>query len=469
MTFRSLVLTTVFAAVALPGLAFAYDSDAAADVYSRPRPDYDARGVRLGSFVLFPTLTAGVGYEDNVFNVSDTLTPKEDFELFVSPAFKLNSDWGRHQLNIRAESKSYFYQSFSSEDYTDWAVAADARIDIVSGTDLSFRAGYRDEHETRGTVEADFSFDRTEYTRWDAGASLNHVGNFFRGSVGFDYSQTDYDDASSRTTLPAYVTTPICPSGTAVPTAVGISFRTCNNDDRDLRDLSAFLKLGLAISPGYAVFVRGVYNDRDFTGKNPWNFGGGQPVNLEVDDANYNRDSSGWEGHLGVDFELSRLLTGEAYVGYEEQEFDDHPYAPLATTRKLPSIDGFTFGADLKWFPTMLTTVSFDAKREIKSNPFVEGLLTSGSGITSDRFDLRVDHELMRNVVLFAKVGYGQDDYEGTSTRQDDIIKGGVGALFLINNNFHLTASYDFVDRDSNVSNLDYQNNMFLLSVTGKL
>lgn len=462
---------SVFSALALPTAAMAYDADPSADVYSRPRADFDARGVRLGSFVLFPTVTAGLGYVDNAFNVSDSSVPgpQEDFQLYLAPALKLNSDWGRHQLNIRAESKSYFYQDFNSEDYTDWAVGADARIDIAQGTNVALRGAYRDQRETRGTVEADFSFDRAERTEWEAGLSLNHVANRFRGSIGFDYSDTDFDDVLSRNSLPGYLSTAVCPSGTTAPVVLGAGIRRCNNDDRDVQGFEAFAKVGMAVAPGYAVFVRGTYNDRDYTSANPWNFGGGQPVGLEVDDANFNRDSNGWGGHLGLDFELTRLLTGEAFIGYEEQEFDAHPHGPLATTRKLPSIDGFTFGADLKWFPSMLTTVSLGLSRDIKDNSFVEAGLTSGAGITSDRYDLRVDHELMRNVVMFAKVGFGQDDFEGGSLRQDDFFTGGLGALFLINNNFHLTASYDFIDRDSNQANLDYQNNMFLLSVTGKL
>jgi hypothetical protein len=444
-------MLTALAAVALPHAAFAFDPDKSADVMSRPRPEFDARGVRLGSFMLFPSITAGVAYHDNVFNVSDALLPQEDFLFTLTPTLKLNSDWGRHALNLFAESKSYFYQDFSDEDRTDWKVGGDARLDIFGGTNLTIDGVYEEQTEARSTDPTFAQFDQNEFSHWGVGATLNHVGGRFRGSIGTRYDETDFDDTRRRfvnavNLFPA--ADPFCPTG-----RLAGQFLTCNNDDRDRAIWESFVKLGYAISPGYAVFVRGKYNDRDFNSGNP-SFG-----NLEVDDTGVNRDSSGWGVEAGVDFEVARLVTGEVFLGYAEQDYD---------AAVLRDTDAFTFGANLQWYASMLTTVTFDVSRKIEDTTDVASMLAGSSGFISDRYGVRVDHELMRNVILYGKVGFGQDEYQ-LIAREDDVLNAGLGALFLVNNNLHVTASYDFVDRDSNVPVFDYSNNVFQLTLTGKL
>lgn len=465
MKTKTLALLTALAAVSLPHAAYAFDPDKSADVMSRPRPEFDARGVRLGSFMLFPSLSAGVAYHDNVFNVNAATPASEDFLFTLTPSLKLNSNWGRHALNFHAESKSYFYQDFSSEDRTDWKVGGDARIDIFGGTNLTVDAMYEEVSEPRGTdPTGPVFFDLTEYSHWGVGGALNHVGGRFRGSLGARYDEFDYDDVAALVPVP-FNPSAQCPNGAITPVPVQpAGVKLCNNDDRDRAVFSAFIKGGFELTPGYAVFLRGKYNDRDFTSRNPWVFGGGQPVGLEVSDQNRNHDSTGWGVDLGVDFELARLLVGEVFIGYAEQDYDRHPFlaAPAAT---FADTDAFTFGVNLQWYASMLTTVTFNAGRSIEDS---QDVLTGASGFISDRYGVRVDHELMRNVVLYSKVGFGQDEYQ-QSIRQDDILSAGLGAVFLVNNNLHVTASYDYIDRDSNLAVFDYDNNVFQLTLTGKL
>lgn len=449
MKLKALALMTALSAVALPPAAFAFDPDKGADVLSRPRPEFDARGIRLGSFLVFPSISAGAAYHDNVFNVSDALVPQEDFLFILTPEVSLNSDWGRHAVNLHAQANSYFYQDFSDEDRTDWKVNGDFRFDIIGGTNLVVDAVYEELVEPRSTDPFTTSLEMTEYSHWGVGSGLNYDGGRFVGSLGARYDEYDFDDVRGRVANPApLVATAFCPTGVGAGQIL-----VCNNDDRDRAQTEAFLKLGYALSPGYSVFVRGKYNDRDFNSANP-SFGG-----QEVDDSGINRDSSGWGVDAGMDFEVTRLLHGEAFIGYAEQDYD---------SVALQDTDTFTYGANLQWYASMLTTVTLTAGRTIEDTLDSQTISLGSSGFISDRIALRVDHELMRNVVLFGKIGYGQDDYQ-LAVRQDDLLSGGLGAIFMVNNNLHLTASYDFLDRDSNDAQFDYSNNILQLSLTGKL
>ena len=458
MKFKSLALASVFAAVALPHAALALDPDMTMDVYSRPRPDFDARGVRLGSFMLYPTLALGVSYDDNVFNLPDSAgaNVQEDFAFTVNPALNLRSNWSRHAFNIMAESVSFFYQDLDDEDHTDWGVKGDARFDITGSTNFAVDAHYKAASEDRSISQDVITslFERGDLDTWGVGASINHRANRFRGSIGVRYDDYDYEDVTRLTANTVAVgANAFCPTGLLVG-----QFLTCNEDDRDFNQVEVSAKVGYEVSPGYALFIRGRYDERDYDSANP-SFAGG-----ELDDANRNKDSEAYSVEGGVDFELTRLLTGEVFVGYTNREYDAHPTVPALS---FADTDAFTWGVDLNWYPTMMTTVSFDASRKIEeSNDST--LASSTSGIISDRYGVRVDHELLRNLVIYGKIGFGSDEFEAT-TREDDLFIGGLGAVFLINNNLHLSASYDYVDRDSNNALLDMTDNAFRLSLTGKL
>ena len=70
------------------------------------------------------------------------------------------------------------------------------------------------------------------------------------------------------------------------------------------------------------------------------------------------------------------------------------------------------------------------------------------------QYTINVDwtHELLRNLLLNANIGYVRDDYEGTS-RSDNTLLAGGGVTYLINRHLSLEATYDYNDRDSDANN----------------
>ena len=172
------------------------DGDGGADVMTRARPEYDARGVRVGTFFLYPSLAGGFGYSSNVFNDSSNLT---DYFYSISPQLKFQSAWARHALNLSAESKGFWYSNQVGENRTEWNLGADARIDIMRGSDIGAKAHFTLESEPRGTdltggLLADDPAEPTQLSRTGFGAEFNHTLNRVRISLGASLEQIDYDD-----------------------------------------------------------------------------------------------------------------------------------------------------------------------------------------------------------------------------------------------------------------------------------
>src|SRR5262245_52290573 len=86
-------------------------------VRDRPRPEYDAAGIRWGGFRLVPELITAVEFNDNVF-ATDTVTD-EDIIFHLDPKADLRSQWSNHELNFSLAAPSRFYNDFDENNTTD--------------------------------------------------------------------------------------------------------------------------------------------------------------------------------------------------------------------------------------------------------------------------------------------------------------------------------------------------------------
>ncbi len=404
------------------GLARAGSTDiSSSDIYSRARPEYDPAGVRAGSFFLYPSLTSGAGMNGNVFNDSSNA---QDMFYSVNTGLKLQSAWSRHELAVAAQTSSVWFSEQITENRTDWDLSARMRLDVMRGTEISVDGHTARAHEARGTdvtggLEAGDPAEPTAYSRNGFDVELEHAFNRVRLSLGGGIAQFDFDD------------TP----------AVQPSFPlTINNDDRDQTTTVAFAKTAIEAWSDTAVFMRGTLSTSDFI--------------AEVDDGGFNRDSSELAVDGGLEFSFTNVLVGEVSAGYAQKSFDDPAFAAAAEV---------SVNVGLKWFPSMLTTISVDASRS-----FEDTSVAAAPGFLSTRGGVGLDHELLRNFILSGRVAYETNAYPGIE-RNDNIMKGSLSGRYLINNNLHLDAGWEFVDRNSSSLPFEYSTGQFQFSLTGKM
>lgn len=164
-------------------------------------------------------------------------------------------------------------------------------------------------------------------------------------------------------------------------------------------------RVSYAISPDVAVFVQARQADLDYLQDN--------------------RDGTQTTVDAGVNFELGAPFRGEIAVGQFTDERDDPTFGDT---------DGLNVAGNLKWFPTELTTVTFRANRGVID----PGLATSATAVNTG-FGVRVDHELLRNVLLFGNLRQETNEYEGSAIdREDDALSLAVGGAYKMNRNMHL-------------------------------
>lgn len=363
-------------------------------VPDRPRPAYEATGIRAGGFILLPRVEAGLGYVSNVYSAS--VDPQGDFYAFLAPSIVARSDWVRHGVRLEAGAEFQRYFKLGEENHTDWYVEGEGRYDIVGDSNVAlisrvaktteprYAEGFPDDAGEPVPIRTTAVTARGTYQ----GARVRLIG-------AASFTRLDYKDVDSL-------------SGGRV--------------DQDYRDRRIYRISGrgeYAFTPDTAAFVqlshaRIKYNH--FT--------------LPVD----NRSADENQILAGLSMDLSGVLRGTIGAGYVERKFDLAQYGKS---------DGFVADMRLQYFVTDLTTVTATAHRYLR-----DSAVRGSPGYFDNQVGLRVDHELLRNLLLFVQAEYRHDKYQRID-RRDNIAFVGGGARYLMNPSWELGSRIEYTDRSS--------------------
>ena len=373
-------------------------------VRGRSRPDYEALGGRVGSFIVYPKVTVGEFYNDNIFATEDDEV--DDFITVIEPTVQVKSDWGRHALSFEGGAEIGLYADESDENYQDYFAGAAGRVDVTEATYLGANGSFQHLHEERGSPDDVRGEEPTEFDRF--GGRLKGFHDLGRVNLTLEGGilRFDFDDVDA--------------AGGEI-----------NNDDRDRDRYDGSLRVGYEIVPEYEAFVRGGYDVIDYDDSE--------------DDNGFDRDSEGFGVVGGVKIDFGGLIFGDFFAGYSYRNYDDSD---------LKTVDGVDVGADFTWNVTPLTTITAGVARIIEETTQVDA-----SGFYATTGTVGVDHELLRNLIVGASGGVENDNYKGID-REDWIYTAGASVDYFLNRHVFMGANYNFRHRNSDVTGIDdyYEN-----------
>lgn len=360
-------------------------------------------GGRLGDFFFYPSAEADGDWDSNVFFAPH---PKSDFVYSLRPGLSVNSDWGTNQLNFLAGAEVRRFATQVSENQTNYNLATNGRLDILHGEYIDAGVGFRNAHDERfAPSSAPTQVRPTEYQ--ESSGRLKFVRE--RGVVGLQMNgNLDYYTYDN------------------VLTTSGAQLR---ESDRNRIELSGGPKVTYEIIPGYHAFIAGAANDR---------------IYQHTFDVNgLKRSSHGFEVDVGTDVLITKLITGEIFVGYLRQEYDDS---------RLPTISSPGFGGSLLWNVTERTSVRAKASRTIQE---VDLFGTTAAGTVTSALQssvgVEVEQEVLHNVLLTGGGSFYSDDFQGTS-RTDNTYEADLGVTYLLNRMWSAGLDATYQNRTSNTS-----------------
>lgn len=166
-------------------------------------------------------------------------------------------------------------------------------------------------------------------------------------------------------------------------------------------------------------------------------------------------DSEGQTYLVGVALD-GDLVTGEISVGYFERDYED----PTVET-----FDGLAVAAALEWYITRLTTITFTGRQDADDQ-----IGASAEPFVTTEFGARVDHELLRNLILSLAGLAGKRDYESID-RNDEYTQFELGADWLLNPHavVRLRYQYDDVESDGALARPEFDVNAVTLGLSLRL
>jgi hypothetical protein len=375
---------------------------------------YDPLGIRAGAFRIFPTTDVSVSYDDNVdATKNDT---RDDFVAVMAPSVEVQSDFSRHAVGFTVFSEVGRFFQETKEDYWDFGITGNGRLDITRDNNVDGNFTVAREHDARDDPEDDATTAESRrpvrYMNYDAALAYNHLFNRVTFRVGGDFNRRDYRQGAG----------------------------TARQNDRDRNIYTGLLRVGYNVSPRINTFVEGLYNV--------------QRRDVHRDTDGFERDSNGWGARGGVDVNFTDLLFGEVFAGYREQHFDDSEFSTKG---------GVSYGVNLTWLPTRLTTVTLTG-----GSDFEPTTNEDSSSNFQTTIGARVDHELLRNVLIGAEAGYIRNDFQNTD-RTENRYDAGADITYLINRHFSVGAAYGFTKRDSDDEDAEFDRNLFTLRVRAQL
>jgi len=397
---------------------------------------YSPRGLHMGSFYLYPKLEVGIGYDDNVFrlpdeNVDETgatvLEPVSDTAIAGKASVTANSDWNRHALNGLASVNLGKYSDFDSEDFGEYELSGDGRLDIKRGSSASARAGTRYLKEDRNSVDSRevdannanhhvYGAEPTRFTDNFVGVGYHYKPARFEFSFDLDYNTLDYEDN------------------------VNIFGGDIDNSDRDRSRTEARMRVGYDVMPNRNLYIEGRVNGVDY--------------DQQLDQNGIERSSSGFKVTGGMSFDLTNLLLGDVYIGYLEQNYDSPTQSDITAN---------VYGMGLKWFPSRLTSVGFHLDQNAE-----ESTEATASGYLSTTARVDVTHELKRNIILSANADYRLNEFEQNvegQKEQEKITGVGLEGKYLVSRLLYTGLEYRYENRVSDIAVQEYTNNRGLLTL----
>jgi len=317
------------------------------------RDRFEGIGLRAGQFWVLPDIETGYFYDSNVFGESTGVDSSSG--IYVSPSISVNSDFGRHKLNLKAGLDHYEYFDFSSQSYTNFDGEADGRYDVNG--DTAILGGLRGGKFTQNPGDFEYPIagrptSPGDYYGFETWGAVQHAFNRVLVSVGAAFDWFKYDNVGG----------------------VPQSFRDGNV-------VTTGGRLSYLFSPGYRIFGDFRYNWRDYDG-----------VRIA--------DSDGLRALGGVEFEVTRLISGALGIGYAEQTYD------LAGS---PTTSAFSYHGSLIWNPTPLMTVRLAADRTIEDSTI------DRRGRIQDAVLIGLDYEILRTLIFSPSIGISNNDYSNTS------------------------------------------------------
>jgi hypothetical protein len=356
----------------------------------RPPPDTDpfaALGIRAGSFIIYPSVSTGVGYTTNAAAAAGG---KGSGFLAIAPELLIKSDWARHEATLAFRGSFQKFLDGSINDVPTAEVAATGRIDLPDSWTVDLDGTYHYSREAFSDPSFPAGADRApDVNDFNASTTLNGSVGRTQVTIAGDVERTLYADAHAGAVV-------------------------IDQGDRDTTLYGGRFRIGYELTPALTPFVEAEATRRVY--------------DRRLDHNGIARASRGVALRGGVAFASGPVLSGDIAIGARRETFDD---PALAGLRSL-TVDG-----SLVWSPTPLVTVTTHLATLVNpsTNPASSGSIVYDASVN-------VAYAYRQNLTFDLTAGADHEHFEGIGSVHRTY-RAGAGLTWKINRSLQLTGTYE--------------------------
>ncbi len=350
------------------------------------------RGLGYGRFILLPSLTLGAIYTDNADASEDD--PVEELSANAVGSVRAQSLLARHEFGLNANVTSGYSFQNENDDYLDWVIGADGRLDLTRKSSVFGDVSYSRETEDDSSAEAEG--EANDIHSINGGTGYRLTGNKFTYQLGLSAQREEFSGEESA--------------------------------DRDNTTYGINQILQHQTTERLTLFVTPQYSYTAF--------------DEDTDDDGEGRDTQSITGLVGADFAFRSPVNVSAAVGYtrliEDSNQDD--------------TDSVVANGGLSWQATPLTSLNLSASHTLELTT-VDG----ADATRQSELAIGSSHQIGSSMALSGEVTGTFTDFEGLS-RNDYDLAATLGLARRLADNVFLSLIYQFDQRLSTDDDVDQFN-----------
>jgi len=386
-------------------------------------PGGDELGITMGSFRLFPGVDITTGYDSNVFaqNASaGSLT--SSLSTIIAPTLALRSEWLNHSINLLMGGGFGFYQSAPTQNYQNYFLVVDGRIDIRDDWTLTYSTGYRRATEALGTPNVSFAQAPTVNESIPLMLSTTKKFNRVGIEVGASATRAWFTDFSTIT-------------------SVGLDAQSRNRTTYEEHfNISYELSDDITLSVGPSL-TQTKYEQA-------------------IDSVGQNRNSTALGMNVGGTWKINPTSTIAGSVGYSTNSSE----GGLGTT----SAYVFSLGGSWDGIPFLVLRPSL-------SRSISETALSAYRNTTSTVFGMDFAYEILPEWTMTGGLSYNMTDYNpidglGATPRTDTFTRGTLGFLYSFRPQLSIGPVFEYTQGASTDSTAgpSYNRQLFSIRLSAK-
>lgn len=355
-------------------------------------------GKQVGALIVNAEAGLGNGITSNTYQV--TTDPQASSFVSFSPKATVRTNWSRHAIRLSGDAQLYRYIGESRRNESTWRLSAGEQIDVSSKLSLQAEGSMLQGSRNRFSGDIETSLAPISTYRQDA-VAFNATYTAGRSKVSVDAQLFDIRFKPFKLA-----------NGASQSDAA---------QDRTAQRLA--MQFQYALTPTVAFYVQGDFSSIDFD----------RTVLHTIIDS----DSDGGRLLAGTQISIAGYATATVAVGYSMREYAEPG---------IKSVKGFSAEAQIEVYLSPLTTISveggrrFSDTRIVGTDPYFQTQVTG-----------RIDHALLRNLLLSATAQYSQQDYI-VLPRSASTKRFGLSGRYLGSRRFELGASATYNTRSRGAS-----------------